>query len=778
MMHILHVDDEPFILELTQLFLERTGDMKITPCSSVEEALGLIGIEEFDAVISDYEMPGMNGIDLLFELRSTGVTIPFVVFTGRGREAVVIEALNKGADFYIQKGGEARSQFAELGNAIRRAVEKRRFEQDIRESERRISDIFRHLPDATFAVDCSGRVIAWNKAMEGMTNVAAGDIVGTGGHAYALPFYGAPRPLLVDYLLHPGEEIPPSYLLDQRDGDLIIAETEEASLNGERVVLWVKATSLYDKNGKISGAIESIRDITAQKQAEKALRAAGEYRRTLIEAHIDPLVTIGSDRRISDVNAATEVLTGRTRESLIGTEFCSLFTEPECAESAYRKVVAGGTIREHALAVRQNDGGIQPVLLYGTVYRGEDGEVRGVFAELHEPVPGPEDNGIRRGIGPQVGELVSEIIAASKTAAPAAKFLESALEVVRSLPGISEGCIALYGESGTLKVVGRNDPGPFGEILSSLRDSAGSPAGRFTEDRRDETGDPVLLFPLTGPDGVRGILCLSVRTPGSQTYGAYAALLASAELIGALYTRMLRVEAEEEAKRAAALHLDIVTHDVTNTIFAAIGYADILEGMLEGEAGEAAEKVTRTVRKSYEVIRNLDAQRKIRTTRDTALLREIPLDTVIRNEIANFHFPGIRIDYAGCRSVILADELVGEVFWNLLDNCVKHAGKEVSVRIEVREEESRVEVCVEDDGPGVPGEMRRLLSSEAHGRGLCIVRDLVASYGEEIRIGERTPGRPGEGVAVGLVFERAKAGVSSPPAGSPGEETGILRTGA
>ena len=108
-MRILHVDDEPVILELTQFYLERTGDMKITSCRSAEEALGLLEIEKFDAIISDYEMPGMNGIDLLSRLRSANITIPFVIFTGRGREEVVIEALNKGADFYIQKGGEVRN---------------------------------------------------------------------------------------------------------------------------------------------------------------------------------------------------------------------------------------------------------------------------------------------------------------------------------------------------------------------------------------------------------------------------------------------------------------------------------------------------------------------------------------------------------------------------------------------------------------------------------------------------------------------------------------------
>jgi PAS domain S-box-containing protein len=386
-MHILHVDDEPLFLELTKIYLERNAGVKVTHCTSAAEALDLVESIEFDAIISDYEMPDMNGLEFLFELRSANITTPFIIFTGRGRQDVVIEALNKGADLYIQKGGDARSQFAELGNAVAKAVLKYRFETENHESKRRIADIFHHLPDATFAIDCSGRVIAWNRAMEKMTGVKAGTIIGTGDHAYSVPFYGVAEPTLVDYILHPDEEIPLSYLLLRKDQGEIIVETEKATLRGEPVVLWAKATLLYDTNGEITGAIESVRDITAQKKAEKALMAADEYRRTLIEAHIDPLVTIAADGQIEDVNAATEVLTGRTRDDLIGTWFCSLFTDPVSAEKICRRAFSGETAREHPLHVKNADGKTQLVIFYGTLYRGRDGVVRGVFAELHEPVP-------------------------------------------------------------------------------------------------------------------------------------------------------------------------------------------------------------------------------------------------------------------------------------------------------------------------------------------------------------------------------------------------------
>ena len=75
--------------------------------------------ERYDAIISDYQMPEMDGITFLKELKASGNTTPFIIFTGRGREEVAIEALNEGADFYLQKGGEPKSQFAELAHKIR-----------------------------------------------------------------------------------------------------------------------------------------------------------------------------------------------------------------------------------------------------------------------------------------------------------------------------------------------------------------------------------------------------------------------------------------------------------------------------------------------------------------------------------------------------------------------------------------------------------------------------------------------------------------------------------
>ena len=208
---ILYVDDEPGLLEIGKMFLERSGDFAVTTTESANAALKLLCEEQFDAIISDYQMPEVDGIAFLKMLRSAGNTIPFIIFTGRGREEVVIDAINNGVDFYLQKGGDPKAQFAELAHKIRQALARRQAEISLVESEKRLGDIIDFLPDATFAVDRSGKVIAWNRAIEEMTGVASGDILGRGDYEYAVPFYGTRRRILIDLVFEPNDIISKTY---------------------------------------------------------------------------------------------------------------------------------------------------------------------------------------------------------------------------------------------------------------------------------------------------------------------------------------------------------------------------------------------------------------------------------------------------------------------------------------------------------------------------------------------------------------------------------------
>lgn len=157
------------------------------------------------------------------------------------------------------------------------ATQRRRAEKDLRLTHQQLLDIIEFLPDATFVINRDKKVIAWNRAIEEMTGVKKQEIIGKGDYAYSLPFYGSPRPILIDLLSIHDEGMEAQYSYLERKGDTLFGETNATNLPaGKEIVLWAKASPLLDNDGNIVGAIESIRDITERKQKEAELRAAME----------------------------------------------------------------------------------------------------------------------------------------------------------------------------------------------------------------------------------------------------------------------------------------------------------------------------------------------------------------------------------------------------------------------------------------------------------------------------------------------------------------------
>ncbi|HXX54879.1 MAG TPA: PAS domain S-box protein, partial [Methanoregula sp.] len=328
MYRVLYVDDEPGLLEIGKLFLEQGGQFVVDLTASAPEALAQLDVQPYDAVLSDYQMPVMDGISFLKQVRSRDQGLPFILFTGRGREEVIIDAINNGADFYLQKGGDPLAQFTELAHKLRLAIERRQALGALRDSEQRLADIINFLPDATFAIDTGGRVIAWNRAIEEMTGVGASSVLGKGDHDYALAFYGTRRPHLIDLISESEETIRGGdYAILKREGNVLVAETA-AEMRGEHKVFLCKASPLYNKDGNIAGAIESIRDITAQKATEATLARNRDYLDSIFSSVTTGILVIDAESHtVVDVNTAAAAMIGAGKEEVLG-KACDRFISP------------------------------------------------------------------------------------------------------------------------------------------------------------------------------------------------------------------------------------------------------------------------------------------------------------------------------------------------------------------------------------------------------------------------------------------------------------------
>jgi CheY-like chemotaxis protein len=151
LIRVLLVDDDQDLLTIAEKFLtQHEEDFRVTAVRSAQKAIERLTTDDFDAIVVDYQMPKINGLQFLENLRKEGNQIPFIIFTGRGREEVAMQALNLGADFYVKKGGDATSAYGELAHKIRQVVDFRRTEAALLRSEERYRQTFEAIPDPAY----------------------------------------------------------------------------------------------------------------------------------------------------------------------------------------------------------------------------------------------------------------------------------------------------------------------------------------------------------------------------------------------------------------------------------------------------------------------------------------------------------------------------------------------------------------------------------------------------------------------------------------------------
>ena len=208
-----------------------------------------------------------------------------------------------------------------------------RIRQDLVESQRKLEEILRFLPDPTFAIDLGGKIIFWNRAIEDLTGMSAAQMNGKGDHEYSLRFYGERRDMLIDFILNPSSPSLSLYKIIRHEGDSLYAELKRTLPDGRIQYLWGKASPLYDKDGKVVGAMESIRDITVMKENENLLRESEAKFRSIYETMPLGYFRTGLDGSIIEMNPASARIFGySSREEMmerLGGNVAQTYVFPE-----------------------------------------------------------------------------------------------------------------------------------------------------------------------------------------------------------------------------------------------------------------------------------------------------------------------------------------------------------------------------------------------------------------------------------------------------------------
>src|SRR5260370_166756 len=224
--------------------------------------------------------------------------------------------------------------------------------------------------DAITAKTPDGIFTSWNRGAERIYGYTAGEILG--------------KPISI--LIHPDRPDEMDVILARiRQGERVEHyETMRVRKDGQTISVSLTVSPIYDSNNILIGVSSIARDITERKRADESLRAASLYARSLIEASLDPLVTISPEGKITDVNEATIRVTEISRDALIGTDFSGYFTEPDRAREGYQQVFPKGLVTAYPLPLRHAGGRLTDVLYNASVYKDARGNVLGVFAAARD----------------------------------------------------------------------------------------------------------------------------------------------------------------------------------------------------------------------------------------------------------------------------------------------------------------------------------------------------------------------------------------------------------
>ena len=707
MYRVLYVDDEAGLLDVGKSFLERSGDLHVDTALSALDVGRLMRENSYEAIISDYQMPEMNGIELLKSVRAMDTSIPFILFTGKGREEVVIEALNYGVTFYVQKGGDPVSQFMELEHKVKKAVIGHRNELDLRRSEERFRSIIEDAPVAIMMIQ-EGLVSYANRRHLDLFGYDDANDIGERPVEDMIAQSG--RPQDADLMTRPGHR------------PYRRPETEFIGVrkNGTRFPVHVAFTQVDLPDGK--GVLAYVTDMTDHVRSEDALRRSeSKFRAVFNEAAVGIAIT---DRNGAPKEFNDELVRffGHSRSELSQMSLFDL-AHPDDLE-------VGMDLREEYLAGRRSTYDVEKR------YIRKDGHIvwgHITVASLEEAEEDePQDMVLFRDITARkrVEEELRATMAHLSMAMDMADIASWEYDVrtrtytfndrfykLLATDAQREGGYHMLAETYIREFV---HPDDLPRVQENFRTKTFSSS--YYDDYRE------LEHRIIRRDGeVRHILICAYSFRDQR--GARVRDFGVNQDI----TRYKQAEIRYlKARQKLDLLGSITRHDIKNQL--QIQSANLELAMMRTEDPAVLERLKKVEGSIHNVSRQIDFTKDYERMGSTVphwqsmedIVQELPkLDGTGTIEVG----PGLK------GLSVLADPMLAMVFRNLVDNSVKYSGRKDSLRIvlDARREGSDMLLTFQDNGVGISQEDRERLFTKGFGKGtglgLFLSKEILAITG-------------------------------------------------
>ena len=700
---MLHVDDEESLLRITKQCLEIEGDIIVESSLSADDALQRIKKECFNAVVSDYHMPGKDGISFLKELRDHGNNIPFIIFTGKGREEVAIKALNLGADQYINKIGDSESVYCELAHSIRSSVKSRQIFEQKEEMLTMLRATLDSTNDGLLVIDNDGKILLANPRFKEMWSIPD-SLKDSRNTQEALPTVldrisdpsGFMR--LVDELrVHPDKESSDTVRL--KDGRTY-----------ERYSRPLKAGDF------ISGRVWSFHDITEALRAEETLKANEEKFRSIFENANDAIVYGDLKGKILDMNQKAAELAGLPKEEMIGKSFremglLSLRDVPKLM-ARLASFSIGRRVGGFHVELKLKDCEKKLLEVNTTIMR--TGKTPAGFLAIIRDVTE------RKRAERAIRESQQKFEGLFEHSPEAEVYLDVEFKILDVNPLFCQ----LFGYSEE-EVSGRN----LNDVVV--------PEGMIEE---------AVGLDKAAKDGYVSHETVRKRKNGSLVAVSISAAPVRSEdkLLGyvGLYKDISDRKKLEEKLRVVG---SLTRHDVANKLCAVTANVYLLNRRLT-EDPEVLEKLKDIGTAVRQVERIFDFAK---TYEKLGVEKLVSLDVGKAFDEATSLFSDLKSVKIlnECNGLeVTADSLLRQVFYNFIDNSLKYGDTIQTIRLHHRRiDADRLELIYEDDGVGISSDMRSSLFKEGAGKGtgygLFLLKRICEVYGWVIR----EEGQPGKG---------------------------------